>query len=101
VAQGVAAGRAADSLQGQVANLYGGAYETDQNRLRQDWTLGSGMLNQGLNMPFQPLQNTANIYQPFTGYGTTTNNAQSGGGWQSAVGGALAGASMGRQMGWW
>lgn len=101
VAQGVGASRAADSLQGQVAGLYGNAYETDQNRLRQDWTLGSGMVNQGLNAPFQPLQNTADIFAPFSGFGTTTNNQSSGGGWQGGVGGALAGASMGRQMGWW
>jgi hypothetical protein len=101
VAQGIAAGRAADSLQGQIAGLYGNAYEGDQNRLRQDWTLGSGMMNQGVNLPFQPLQNTASIFSPFTGFGTTTNNASSGGGAMGAIGGALAGASMGRQMGWW
>lgn len=101
VAQGLAASRAADSLQGQVAGLYGNAYEGDQNRLRQDWTLGSGMVNQGVNLPFQPLRNTADIFAPFTGFGTTTNNASSGGGAMGAIGGALAGASMGRSLGWW
>jgi hypothetical protein len=101
VAQGVAAGKAADYLQGNLAGLYGGAYNMDQNRLRQDWVLGSGMMNQGLNAPFIPSQNAAQIYSPFSGFGTMSNNTQSGGGWQGAVGGALAGASFGRNMGWW
>jgi hypothetical protein len=101
VAEGVAAGKAADYLQGNLANLYGNAYNQDQSRLRQDWTLGSGMLGQGVNLPFLPAQNTAQIYQPFTGAGTTTNNTQSGGGWGGALGGALAGASFGRSMNWW
>lgn len=101
VAQGVAAGRAADSLQGNVAGLYGNAYNQDQSRLRQDWTIGSGLLNQGLNTPYQPLKNTSEIFQPYTGFGTTSQNQSSGGGWQGAVGGALSGAALGRQMGWW
>jgi hypothetical protein len=101
VAQGLAASRAADSLQGQVAGLYGNAYEGDQNRLRQDWTLGAGLMGQGLNTQFQPLQNTANLYSPFTGFGTTTQNQNTGGGWMGALGGALGGAQMGKNMGWW
>lgn len=101
VAQGVAAGRAADYLQGNLANLYGGAYNADQNRLRQDWTIGSGLVNQGTNLPYVPLQNTANIYSNFTGFGTSNQNSSSGGGWQGAVGGAMAGAALGRQLGWW
>jgi hypothetical protein len=101
VAQGIAAGKAADYLQGNLAGLYGNAYNQDQSRLRQDWTIGSGLMNQGLNAPFIPAQNAANIYAPFAGMGTTTNNTQTGGGWQGAAGGALAGASFGRSMGWW
>jgi hypothetical protein len=101
VAQGIAAGQATDNLQGNLAALYGSAYNQDQNRLRQDWTIGSGLMNQGLQTPWQPIQNTSNTYAPFTGYGTTTNSQESGGGWQGALGGALTGASLGRQMGWW
>jgi hypothetical protein len=101
VAQGVAAGRAADTLQGNVAGLYGNAYNQDMNRLRQDWTLGAGMMNQGLNMPWQPAQNAAQVYAPFNGFGTTTNNQNTGGGWMGAAGGALGAAQMGKNMGWW
>lgn len=101
VAQGTAAGKAADYLQGNVAGLYGNAYNQDQNRLRQDWTLGSGMLSQGVNMPFAPAQSAAQIYAPFTGTGTTTNSQQSGGGWMGAVGGALGAAQAGKNLGWW
>jgi hypothetical protein len=103
--QGVAEAEAikggADNLAGQGFNFMGGLYNQDQNRLRQDWTIGSGLVNQGINTPFLPAQNASQIYSPFTGFGTTTNNTQQGGGWQGAVGGALAGASFGRNMGWW
>jgi hypothetical protein len=101
VAQGLAASRAADTLQGNIAGLYGNAYNQDQNRLRQDWTLGAGLMGQGLNTQFSPLQNASNIYQPFTGFGTTTNNQQQGGGWMGALGGALGAAQTGKNMGWW
>lgn len=101
VAQGVAAGRALDSLQGNIAGLYGNAYQGDQNRLRQDWTIGSGMLSQGLSAPWAPIQQTSQAYSPFTGFGTTTNNTSSGGGAQGAIGGALGAAQFGSNMGWW
>lgn len=101
VAQGLAAGKAADYLQGNLAGMYGQAYDQDMGRLRQDWTIGSGLMSQGLNTQFAPLQNTANVYQPFTGFGSTTNSTQTGGGWQGALGGALGAAQMGKNMGWW
>jgi hypothetical protein len=101
VAQGIGAGRAADSLQGQVAGLYGQAYEGDMNRLRQDWTLGAGLMGQGLNTQFSPLQNTAQVYSPFSGFGSTTQSQETGGGWQGALGGALGAAQFGKNMGWW
>jgi hypothetical protein len=101
VAQGIAAGQAADNLQGNLASLYGGAYNQDQNRLRQDWTLGAGLMNQGLQTPWQPIQNTSQTYAPFTGFGTTTNSQESGGGWMGGLGGALGAAQFGKNMGWW
>jgi hypothetical protein len=101
VAQGIGAGRAADSLQGQVAGLYGQAYEGDMNRLRQDWTLGAGLMGQGLNTQFSPLQNTAQVYSPFSGFGSTTQSQQQGGGAMGALGGALGAAQFGSNMGWW
>lgn len=101
VAQGVAAGKAADYLQGNVANLYGAAYTGDQNRLLQQKTLGAGLLSQGLDTQFQPLKNTGNLFSPFNGFGTTTNEANAGGGWQGALGGALGASQYARNAGWW
>jgi hypothetical protein len=101
VAEAQAISQGADNFAGQGFNFMGGLYEGDQNRLRQDWTLGAGMMNQGLNMPFAPLQNTANLFSPFTGFGTTTQTQQQGGGAMGAVGGALGAAQLGKNMGWW
>jgi hypothetical protein len=101
VAEAQAISQGADNFAGQGFNFMGGLYEGDQNRLRQDWTLGAGLMNQGLNTPYIPLQNTTNLFSPFTGFGTTTNSQQSGGGATGAIGGALAGASLGRELGWW
>ena len=63
--------------------------------------LGASLWNMGLNAPWQPIQNATGTFAPFTGNGTTTTNINAGGGWQGAVGGALAGASLGKQMNWW
>lgn len=101
IAEADAITRGADNFAGQGFNFMGGLYNADQNRLRQDWTLGAGLLDQGVSTPFLPARNAAQIYSPFTGFGTTTNDSKTGGGWQGAVGGALAGASFGRNMGWW
>lgn len=101
VAQAQAISQGADNFAGQGFNFMGGLYNADQNRLRQDWTLGAGLMGQGLDTQFKPLQNTANIYQPFTGFGSTTNSTQQGGGWQGALGGALGAAQFGQNMGWW
>lgn len=101
VAEGLAAGKASDYLQGNLSQLALGQYNQDSARNLQAITLGSGLMGQGINTPFQPAQNTAQIYSPFTGYGTTTNSAQTGGGWQGALGGALGAAQLGKNAGWW
>jgi hypothetical protein len=101
VAQGQAISQGADNFAGQGFNFMGGLYNADQNRLRQDWTIGSGLMNQGLNTQFQPLQNASQIYSPYSGFGTTTNNQNNGGGWMGAAGGALGAAQMGKNLGWW
>lgn len=85
-----------------------GKYTADQNfygnQRGQDIAaagLGAGLVDQGLNTPWKPLQNTAGVFSPFTGYGTTTSNTQQGDGWQGALGGALGMAQFGKNMGWW
>jgi hypothetical protein len=101
VAEAQAITQGADNFAGQGFNFMGGLYNQDQNRLRQDWTLGAGLMGQGLDTQFRPLQNAANIYAPFNGFGSTTNSTQQGGGWQGALGGALGAAQFGQNMGWW
>lgn len=119
VAQGIAAGQAADSLQGQLANLYGTQYNNDQNRAMQQYgldqnfygqqrgqdqagaTLGGALMSQGLNAGWQPIQNAANTYSNFTGFGTTSGQQQTGGGLTGALGGALGVAQIGKTAGWW
>jgi hypothetical protein len=101
VAQGVAAGQAADSLQGNLAQLALGQYNQDATRNLQAVTLGSGMMNQGLQAPFIPAQQTAQIYSPFTGFGTTNQTQSQGGGAMGALGGALGAAQVGKAAGWW
>lgn len=119
VAQGIAAGKSADYLQGNLSNLYGQAYNSDQNRALQQYGmdqsfygnqrgqdlsqvgLGSGLVSQGLQTQWSPIQNATQAYSPFTGFGTTTNNQSSGGGWQGALGGALGAAQLSKNMGWW
>lgn len=117
VAQGIAAGNAADTLQGQLANLYGTQYSNDQNRALQQYGLdqsfftgqrgqdlaqvgiGSGLQTQGLQTQWSPINSAANTFSPFTGFGTTT--ASQGGGLQGALGGALGAAQLGKNLSWW
>jgi hypothetical protein len=120
VAQGIAAGKAADYLQGNLAGLYSGAYNADQNRALQKYgqdqsfygqqrgqdlaqvSTGAGLLSGGLDAQWQPLKNANSVYGTYSPFGSkTTSTPDSGGGAQGLIGGALAGASFGKQMGWW
>jgi hypothetical protein len=119
VAQGVAAGQAADYLSGNLSKMYGGLYEGQMDRNLQQYQgdqqfftqqrgqdlmgagVGAGLINNGLNTQWQPLQNAANIYGQFSGNGTTTNSSNSGGGWQGILGGLMAGGSFAKNQGWW
>jgi hypothetical protein len=100
VSEGVAAGKAADYLQGNLSQLALNQYNQDSNRNLQAITLGSGLLSQGLNTQWAPIQQAAQTYSPFTGFGTTTQNQSSGGGAMGALGGALGAAQFSRNMGW-
>lgn len=118
VAEGIAMKGAADSLQGQGANMYLQAYNADQNRALQQYGqdqsfygsqrgqdlsqvgIGSGLVTQGLQTPWQPLSNTAGVYSPFSGFGQTTQNGTSGGGAMGLLGGALGGAQLAKNFGW-
>jgi hypothetical protein len=121
VAEGIATGNAADSLQGQLAGLYGNAYQGDQNRALQKygqeqnfWTaqrgqdlglagLGSDLMGAGQQAGWAPIRSAADIYKSFKGDGTNITEAGNGGGsdWQNVLGGAISGAKFGQAMGWW
>lgn len=119
VAQGIAAGRAADTLQGNLANLYGGAWNNQANRdlsrygLDQNFYtaqrgqdlagagLGANIYTQGVQGGWIPIQNAANAYSGFTGFGNTTSTTNTGGGTSGLIGGLLSGATFGKNMGWW
>lgn len=101
IAEANAISQGADDFAGQGFNFMGGLYNGDQNRLLQQQTLGAGLMGQGLDTQFSPLKNAVSVYSPFAGNGTTTQNAQSGGGWQGALGGALGAAQFSKNMGWW
>lgn len=155
IAEGQAISGAADSLQGNLSNLFGQQYNADSNRLLQRYgmdqgynlglgsltnqaygnetgrigtvgglqnqamgqaqnfytaqrgqdqtqlALGANLAQQGMQMPWSPIQNASSVYTPYTGFGTTTQGGSTGGGWQGALGGALGGAQLGKNMGWW
>lgn len=119
IAEGVAIRGSMDNLQGNLANLFGGLYESDQNRGvttrgqdmgfytqqrgqdLQSIGLGADLFSRGMQGEWMPIQNAAQAYSPFTGFGSTTNNSNQGGGWQGAVGGALGAGQYAKNMGWW
>ena len=120
-AQGIMEGKAisgaSDNLAGQLAGLYGGAWNQDQSRDLQRYTadqgfytsqrgqdlqqagLGASLLQNGMNMDWLPVQNASNVYSGYTGLGSVTTPG-SGGGWQGALGGGLGAAQFAKNMGW-
>lgn len=148
VAEGVATGRAMDSMQGQLANLYGQDWTNAQGRGLQQYNtdtsaylgnqgqwmdfglglgnqaltnqgqqlsfynqgrqldqsglaLGADLYTRGVNGPWAPIQNSNNVLGNYTGFGSSSTSGQQGGGWQGGVGGALAGATLANNAGWW
>ena len=120
VAQGLAIGRAGEGLSGALANLYGGAYENQQNRglqqqqidnnfytaqRGQDLTqlgLGAELWNMGMTGPLSALGSASSIYGGVGNQNnTTTGNSNTGGGTWGALGGMLGTAQLGKNLGWW
>jgi hypothetical protein len=113
--QAIAEAEAIKGAQGQyggaLANMLGntylqdksintGSYNANRGMDLQQAGLGLSAMNMGLQAPFQPSQAANDIYGNYTGLGTQSTGG-SGGGWQGALGGLLAGGSFGKQMGWW
>lgn len=125
IAQGVAAGQAATGVANAQANLYSQAYGQDQNfytaqrGLDQNGVqlganiynmgnqgnlgIGQGQYNLGqtsMNAPMTSLQNYSNTISPYSGMNSSqTTTGQSGGGAMGMMGGALAGAQIGNNLG--
>lgn len=83
---------------GLMQNYYGQQRGQDLTQA----TIGSGMVNNGLQTQWSPLSSASSIYSPYSGFGTTTQSTPGqSGGWQGLLGGALAGAQLGSNLGWW
>lgn len=107
-----------DNLAGQLGNLYGSAWNQDQSRDLQRyqadqnfWTsqrgqdlqaagLGASLLGQGVNLPWSPIQNAANIGGGFSGMGGSVTTPGQGGGAQGILGGMLAAAQLAKNFGY-
>lgn len=120
VAEAIATRGAMDSLQGNLANLYGSDYTNSQNRYltgrgqdmgfysnqrAQDLTqlgLGAEIFDRGVQGGWMPLTTAGGLFNQTAGQNVTqTNGSNAGGGWTGLLGGALSGAALGRQSGWW
>lgn len=85
----------------QQYNMDQGFYTAQRGQDLAQYGLGGNMIQQGLNTQWLPMQNAASVYSPFTGFGSTTNSSQQGGGWQGALGGGLGVLGLGSQLNWW
>jgi hypothetical protein len=111
---------AMDSMQGQLAGLYGTDWTNSQNRgltqrsqdmgydisrRGQDLAqigLGADLYNRGAQGGWLPLQNASNIFNATAGNNVTSTSAsEQGGGALGALGGMLGTAAIGDKLGWW
>ena len=130
VAQGQAGAKAADYMAGQLANMYSndwnqsqarglsryqgdqsnalgnrqadmGFYTNNRSLDQGDFRNGLAAYGLGADGDWSALSSANGIFNPWSGYGSTTTGSQQGGGWQGALGGLLSGATLGKSMGWW
>jgi hypothetical protein len=120
VAEGIATRGAMDSLQGQLAGLYGSDWTNAQNRYltgrgqdisnyntnrsldMQQLGLGANIYDMGVRGGWQPLQTANGIFNTTAGNNVTqTSGGTQGGGWQGLLGGAMGAGQYARNMGWW
>jgi hypothetical protein len=125
IAEGVAAGNAQTGVNAATAGLFGNAYGQDQNFYTQQRGqdlqqagLGANIYNQGnagnlgigtgqysvgeqyQNAPLTALQQYSSTISPYKGInGTQAQIDTRGGGIQGVMGGALAGAQIGKNLG--
>jgi hypothetical protein len=90
-------GQLALGNQGQMLNFYGQQRGQDLQQIG----LGAQLYGLGQQGPWGGLGQASNIYGNIGGQNTNVNLGGQGGGWQGALGGALAGGQLGRNFGWW
>lgn len=104
VAQGIAIKGSEDALAGQLAGLYGQAYENDSSRYLQKLGMGADMVGAGIAMPFSPAKSTASIYQPFVSSATNKTETAMGAqppSWQTGLSTGMGIYGKGKEWGWW
>ena len=102
-----------------LSNLYGNDWTNQQNRnlsrygMDQNFytqqrgqdqsgaVVGANLYDRGMQGQWSPMQNASQVYSPYSGIGSSTQNQQQGGGWTGAAGGAMGAAQLGKNMGWW
>jgi hypothetical protein len=119
IAEGNAIGQTNLGIADSLSNLYGNAYQADQNFYTQQRGLdqtgmqlganlqqmglqgqlaqGQGLYNLGLTQqqaPWQATNNASNVFSQYSGLGGSTSQTEPG----SRVGGALGGALAGAQL---
>jgi hypothetical protein len=119
VAEGIATRGAMDSLQGNLAGLFGSDWTGQQNRDLsryqgdqgfytaqrgqdlQQTGLGAQLWGMGAQADWNPINQATGALSPFTGFGTSTSGGTQGGGGLGFLGGALGGAQLGKNLGLW
>jgi hypothetical protein len=88
---------AGNSANANAMSFYTNQRNLDQNGLR----LGADLYGAGITGEWKPVNEASSVFQPYTGFGTTTASGQQGGGWQGALGGGLGAAQLAKNFGWW
>jgi hypothetical protein len=78
-----------------------GFYTANRGLDQSGAALGANLFGLANSGDWSGLNNANGIYSQYSGFGNTNTSAQQGGGWQSGLGGAIGGATLGRTMGWW
>jgi hypothetical protein len=91
-------GKGQQGLTNQSQQL--GFYSDQRAQDRADLTTGANLYQQGIQGQWSPINNMNGVTSPYNGYGTQTSNVNTGGGWQGAAGGLLAGAQFANNQGW-
>ena len=97
-------GRSPINDQNRALQQYGmdqGFYQGQRSHDLAQAQLGSSLQQSGLQTYWSPMQQASDIFKPYTGFGSTTQSSQQGGGAMGVAGGLLGGAQLAKNAGWW